>query len=229
MRSLLEIITFFTPLDERWAMEQKEKAISDMIVLALENAWEGFEKNSKTDTKYTLTQYTLEGIKIEISIKNDSEMNNYYLPHLLLNVSINESKFLQENIEAFLNTITRFFSGMYKQDYFVTHDTKYRLIDMNSGKKYSIDDIGDIDTESITSKKNKNLLDSLLYLHYTLSVRIQDFAKLEEEIHTIEESSKESAGSILLKNIRKEEVQISLVKNKNLLQSQIEIVLQYFT
>lgn len=77
---------------------------------------------------------------------------------------------------------------MYKKDYFVAYDTKFDLIEMNSGKKYSLDDIKNIDTASIASKKNKNLLDSLLYLHYTLDARIQDISSLEQDVKQLQVS-----------------------------------------
>ncbi len=228
MRSLLEIVTFFTPIDQRSIVEEKEKAIADMIMLSLQNAWDTFEKNTNINIQYSTTIYTLEGIKIEISIKNDSQMEDYYLPHLLLSIFIDEKHFIKENIESFLNTITRFFSWMYKKDYFVAYDTKFDLIEMNSGKKYSLDDIKNIDTASIASKKNKNLLDSLLYLHYTLDARIQDISSLEQDVKQLQVSGWEFIGSLHITEMRKDETKESLIQNRTILHTQIEILLQYF-
>ena len=228
MRSILEIVTFFTPIDQRSIVEEKEKAIADMIMLSLQNAWDTFEKNTNIDIQYSTTIYTLEGIKIEISIKNDSQMEDYYLPHLLLSIFVDEKHFIKENIESFLNTITRFFSWMYKEDYFVAYDTKFDLIEMNSGKKYSLDDIKNIDTDSITSKKNKNLLDSLLYLHYTLDERIQDISSLEQDAKQFQSSRWEFIGSLHITELRKDETKENLIQNRAILHTQIEILLQYF-
>ena len=228
MRSILEIVTFFTPIDDRNTVEEKEKAIEDMIILSLQNAGDTFEKNIHTDTQYTITTYTLMGIQIEISIKNDSQMENYYLPHLSLCIFIDEKSLIKENIESFLNTITRFFSWMYREDYFVAHDTKFDLIEMNSGKKYSLDDIKNIDTDAIISKKNKNLLDSLLYLHYTLEKQIHDISSLEQNIEEFQTSQSEFIGSLYITGMRKDETKKSLIQNRTLLHAQIAILLQYF-
>ncbi len=229
MRSILEIITFFTPLDERKSAEEKEAAIEDMVQTSMENSWENFKVTSWDTWSYSLHFYTIDSLRVELSVKKDEYMSDFYAPHMILTIGIDEIHFKKENIEAFLNTVTRFFSGVYKESYFISYDSKYSIIEMNSGKKYSIEDIKDVDLQSIFSEKNKNLLDSLLYLHYTLEERIKDFTSLEKDLNPLSTQRGVLESALFTTWIRKGEVQESLIKNRSVLHAQIEIILQYFS
>lgn len=228
MRSFLEIVTFFTSLDNRTSYEEKEKQIIDMISDAMTNSWESFRKDEKRDEQYTVTSYQIDYLRVEFSIKEDSLMENPYFPHLILEVFIEEAHFEKENIESFLNTITRFFSGAFQNDYFISYDTRYSISSMNSGKKYSIADIDGLNINQKDTEENKKLLDSLLYLNYTLERNIQDIFLLEREIGSVISSDGVISAQLEASTLRRDETKNSLITNLKKLHKQIEIVLHYF-
>ncbi|MBP9812575.1 hypothetical protein KBC86_04280 [Candidatus Gracilibacteria bacterium] len=228
MRSLLEIVTFFTSLDNRASYEEKEKQIIDMISDAMTNSGEPFQKDEKRDKQYTVISYQIDYLRVEFSIKEDFLMENPYFPHLILEVFIEEAHFEKENIESFLNTITRFFSGAFQNDYFISYDTRYSISSMNSGKKYSIEDIERLNINQKDTEENKKLLDSLLYLHYTLERNIQDIFLLEREIGSVISSDGVISAQLEASTLRRDETKNSLITSLKTLHKQIEIVLHYF-
>ena len=141
-------------------------------------------------------------------------------------------KYLQDadikNIESFLNTITRFFSGAFQDDYFINYDTHYSISSMNSGKKYNIEDIERLNINQKDTEENKKLLDSLLYLHYTLERNIQDIFLLEREIGSVISSDGILSAQLEASTLRRDETKNSLITNLKTLHKQIEIVLHYF-
>jgi hypothetical protein len=228
MRSILEVITFFTPIDTRDIVEKKESAIEDMVLTAMENSAEAFKKNISETQLYRVSSYSIENIRLDISIKKDEYMDDYYDPHLALEIFIEDGSFQKENIESFLNTVIRFFSGMYRDSYFIFFDSQYEILAMNQGKKYTIDDLKDINIHSIFSEKNKSLLDSLFYLHYTLERRIKESFSLDVSLSKIISKEGILIDALNLAKIRKDQVTQNLIQNLKMLHSQIEIVLQYF-
>jgi hypothetical protein len=146
------------------------------------NSGEEFQiKQIKRDTYETL-EYTHHDISLSLAIKQDTYMNQYLMPHMILCVDLSNTHLEKSIIEDFLNTIIRFFSGTLSDQYFVEYDTTYRIDNMNQGKKYSIKDIANIDMEELHNPKNKNLLDSLLYLHYTLQEQILSIGIAQHDI-----------------------------------------------
>ncbi len=112
-------------------------------------------------------------IRVSFSSLADLAEFSYY-PALSIQYELNESVFEKSAIESFLNDNIRFVSGVFFEEYFLDADSKFRIDAMNSGKKYSVDDLKKFDTSLPNSRENKRLLDSLLYLHYSLMKNIFD-------------------------------------------------------
>ena len=99
---------------------------------------------------------------------------------------------------------------------------------MNSGKKYSIADIDGLNINQKDTEENKKLLDSLLYLNYTLERNIQDIFLLEREIGSVISSDGVISAQLQASTLRRDETKNSLITNLKKLHKQIEIVLHYF-
>jgi hypothetical protein len=158
-------------------------------------------------------------------------MQNYLIPHCNITVEMEDSQLEKELVEDFLNTIIRFFSGTLTQEYFLDYDSIYRIETMNQGKKYSIDDIKNLDTKNIQDTKNKNLLDSILYLHYTLEKQILLLGIEQRDLNNFLEKNTESETIKNVLLVSKERTNITIVNlfaNIQIIHRQIQIILGYF-
>lgn len=232
MRTILEIVTFHTPVDVIEITESKEQKIRTMIADFLINSWENFEEKKTTNDDYEIQSYILTNTILDVSIKRDNRMYNYILPHCIITVSMDDSLFEKTIIEDFLNTIIRFFSGTLVNEYFLDYDSTYNLDEMNQWKKYSIKDIANIDIEWTKKSKNKNLLDSILYLHYTLEKQIFSLGIQRKELDTFLSGKWEKEYSIEYISLSKKRTDSTidgLLKAITILHNQIQIILSYFT
>lgn len=232
MRTILEIVTFHTPVDIIEITENKEQKIRTMIADFLINSWENFEEKKTTNEDYEIQSYILKNTVLDVSIKQDSKMWNHIIPHCIVTISMNDFVFENTIVEDFLNTIIRFFSGTLVNEYFLNYDSSYHLDEMNQWKKYSIKDIANIDVEWTKKSKNKNLLDSILYLHYTLEKEIFSLGIQRKELDTFlswKWLSEYSIEYISMSKKRTDSTIIELLKTISTLHNQIQIILSYFT
>lgn len=232
MRTILEIVTFHTPVDIIEITENKEQKIRTMIADFLINSWENFEEKKTTNEDFEIQSYILMNTILDVSIKRDNKMWSYILPHCIIRVSMNDSAFEKTIIEDFLNTIIRFFSGTLVNEYFLDYDSSYHLDEMNQWKKYSIKDITNIDVEWTKKSKSKNLLDSMLYLHYTLEKQIFSLGIQRKELETFLSGkwvSEYPIGYLSLSKKRTNTIIDSLLNSITVLHNQIQIILSYFT
>lgn len=232
MHSILEITTFYTPVDSLEYIESKEQQIRSMIEDFLINSWNEFTQQNSRNDYYDALKYTLKHISVSISIKHDAKMLDYLMPHCIVLVEIDEGIFEKWIIEDFLNTIIRFFSGTLIRWYFIEYDARYHVEDMNQWKKYSLEDISKIDIENIENSKNKNLLDWILYLYYTLEKQILALGIAKKNIDIYLENDTDISALVQSLSVSKDTLIITaenLLNNIKILHKQILILLWYFT
>ncbi len=231
MRTILEIVTFHTPVDSIDITESREQQIRDMIEDFLVNSWEQFEKIDTNNTLYEISTYTHKNVILSIHIKQDNEMQNYILPHCNITVEMDDMNLSKDIVEDFLNTIIRFFSGTLTREYFIDYDSTYQIDTMNQWKKYTIEDIKKIDMNDIYNSKNKNLLDAILYLHYTLEKQILALGIEQIDLDNFLQKHTESNSIKNVLSLSRERTNITtenLFINIQILYKQIQILLGYF-
>lgn len=231
MRIILEIVTFHTPVDSLEITESKEQQIRSMIDDFLVNSWEQFEKTEINNTLYGISIYKHKNVILTISIKQDDEMRDYILPHCDIRVEMNDANISKDIVEDFLNTIIRFFSGTLTREYFIDYDSTYQIDTMNQWKKYTIEDIKKIDMNDLYNSKNKNLLDAILYLHYTLKEQILALGIEQIDLDNFLQKNTESnsiKNVLLLSRERTNITTENLFINIQILHKQIQILLGYF-
>jgi hypothetical protein len=196
------------------------------------NSDEEFQMTQTNSDIYETLEYIHHDVSISLAIKQDTHMNQYLMPHMILCVDLSNMHLEKNIIEDFLNTIVRFFSGTLSDQYFLEYDTAYCIDDMNQGKKYNIKDIANIDMEELHNPENKNLLDSLLYLHYTLQEQILSIGIAQHDIDIFLASSTVSEYLVHTVSVSQERTKIiadNLLTNIHILHQQIQILLAYFT
>lgn len=231
MRTILEIVTFHTPVDSLEITESKEQQIRSMIEDFFVNSWEQFEKIDTNNSLYEISTYTHKNVILSIHIKQDSEMLNYILPHCDIRVEMNDENISKVIVEDFLNTIIRFFSGTLTREYFIDYDSTYQIDTMNQWKKYTIEDIKKIDMNDLYNSKNKSLLDAILYLHYTLNKQILALGIEQIDLDNYLEEHTESNSIKNALSLSRERTSITtenLFINIQIIYKQIQILLGYF-
>ena len=231
MRTILEIVTFCTPVDSIEIVESREKQIRDMIEDFLLNSWDQFEKVNTDNALYEVSTYIHKDVVLSVSIKQNSEMQNCMIPHCDISINMNDKNLEKEIVEDFLNTIIRFFSGTFTREYFIEYDSIYKIEPMNQWKKYTIDDIKKIDMNDIYNSKNKNLLDAILYLHYTLEKQILALGIEQIDLDNYLQKNTELNTINTIFSLSKERVNLTttnLLINIQIIYNQIQILLGYF-
>ncbi len=232
MHNILKIITFHTPIESIDTTEHRELQIQDMVWDFIVNSGEDFQVNHTGSSIYQTIRYIHKNLHLSLDIKQDIEMINYWIPHMILSVDLVDSHLERSVVDDFLNTIVRFFSGTLSDQYFIEYDSVYHIDDMNQGKKYSIKDIATLDMEKLHDPNNKNLLDSLLYLHYTLQQQLLAIGIAQHDIDTFLDSTTARDNLIQTLSFSRERAKTiteNLLQNIHILHTQIQILLSYFT
>lgn len=81
---------------------------------------------------------------------------------------MDDLRFEKGNIEYFLNDCVGFFSNVFFDEYFLDVDSSFAIRSAHAGKKLDSSKLTEFDLSEPKSDKNKQMLDSLLYLYYTL-------------------------------------------------------------
>jgi hypothetical protein len=175
MRQIADILVFKTPFENAESFAEKIRRSLSMFRDYCGNASLPVQEvASKTETRQEHV-FADAGGNIRVSFSSLAGLSEFsYYPALGIRYELNESVFETAAIESFLNDNIRFVSGVFFEEYFLDTDSKFRIDAMNSGKKYSVDDLKKFDTAKPTSRENKRLLDSLLYLHYSVMKNIFD-------------------------------------------------------
>lgn len=132
MRNIAEIITFHTPIDDEKISRENSEKILDMTEDFLKNSGENFVKNYENLPNYSVTHFTIENIaNIKIFIKKSEFFALFPEPFVICKIFLNTNMLQKNIIENFLDTMIRFFSGPYKNAYFLDYDVDFTLSPMN--------------------------------------------------------------------------------------------------
>lgn len=175
MRQIADILAFKTPFENADSFSEKIRRSLTMFRDYCGNA--SLPVKEVTSTTPTRLEHVFSdaGGNVRVSFSSLSNLSEFsYYPALSIRYELDESVFRKPAIESFLNDNIRFVSGVFFEEYFLDTDSKFHIDAMNSGKKYSVDDLKKFDTAMPNSRENKRLLDSLLYLHYSLMKNIFD-------------------------------------------------------
>lgn len=227
MRSLLQIVTFLTPIENPKSYSEKFWQTLSMIEDFFINNTLSQHKETTETEEYLQIAYTLiEWFHAVISYKKASALERYTLPYSILEIYTEHSNPDTPTTNDFLSTITHCFSGTFAWEYFVDIDSSYSVEAMNAWKKYNLNDIKHISLDTEDSIKNKKLLDALYYLRYTLAKNHKKITNYTENIDWIPEYL-----SWVLKSSREriDMNQSMIEENIKSLDSQIAIVTSYFT
>lgn len=186
MRSICDLFVFKAPFEKKETYEDKIKKISEMIEDYNINSWLNLNKTVISNESYNIQNYINEtlGIKIQISNKKFFESNDYF-PVLIINYFLDTEKFEKTNIEFYINDNIKLISNVFFNDFFIDFDNKYLINDINKWKKLDLKNLKEFDMNNIESKQNKNLLDSMMYIYFSLVKNIFDIDNSALEINNL--------------------------------------------
>lgn len=179
MRNIAEVVIFTTPFEEKATLETKFTRMQQMIEDYFTNSQIPINKTIRDNEEYRSIEYnTLLWIQIVYSKKIG---NNPYFPFIIGNYFIDEANFHKEDIEYFLNDHIKFIHNVFFEDFFIDYDEKYTLIEINKGKTLRYEELEQFDLTNKWSKKNKKILDSLMFLYYTLIKKMYEIENFSQE------------------------------------------------
>jgi len=224
-RSLTDILIFQTPFEDKEIFEKKYKKIQEMLEDYITNSWIELKKTKKENTNYEIFLYSHDilDIHIELSRKKIFGEIDFY-PAIMVSYFLNEFKFEKQNIENFLNDNIKFIANMYFDDFFIDFDNKYNICDINKGKKVDYKNLKKFDKENAKSKHNKLILDSMMYLYFSLIKNIFEINSNSDTINLLIEkkSSEDLRASLELFSLKQNSFKESLIQTATKLKTQIE-------
>lgn len=132
MRNIAEILTFHTPLDDANISCQNSENITRMIEDFLINSGENFEKKSENLDAYLVEKIQIGNIaKIFFFTKKTEFLNIFEEPFLICKIFFDTTKIQKHIVENFLDIIIRFFSGQFREAYFLDYDADFQISPMN--------------------------------------------------------------------------------------------------
>lgn len=208
MRSICDIIIFKTPFEKENSFKEKHEKIKEMFEDYVTNSGIPLKKTDLENDFYNI--YTFENInlniKIVFSFKKDLSKKEDYLPSWMVNYYLDTFKFEKQNIESFLNDNIKFIYNVFFNNFFVDYDKNFVLDDYNKWKKLDFDSLWEFDLEYKTSDKNKQLLDSMMYVYFDLYKNIFEINKNEDYLEKVK------SGKDLLLEYKSN---LELFKNRN--------------
>jgi hypothetical protein len=149
------------------------------------------------------------------------------MPVWILSYKINEFAFEKENIENFLNDNIKFIYNVFFDDFFIDYDnTKYSILDFNKWKKVDYSNLSKFDLNNPKEIKNKQILDSLMYLYFWLIKNINsisDNSLYIEQLLKKWDIQKSFENNIDLYSKRIESVQSELIDNALKIKKQLDL------
>ncbi|MDD2516104.1 MAG: hypothetical protein PHF46_02420 [Candidatus Gracilibacteria bacterium] len=226
MRSICDLLIFKTPFEKEDIVKDNFRKINEMFEDYIVNSGMELQKTVSENGTFLIKEYKNPDFQISIvfSIKKDFSLNDGF-PVGIVNYCLNDLFFQKENIENFLNDNVKFISNVFFDNFFIDYDTKYKVLDINKGKKVDMANLKQFDLNDKTNIKNKNLLDSMMYIYFSLMKNIFDIESNANNIDTLVKSSSyiEFVGTgQLFKNLD------DIVK-QNLMQNAIKIKKQMDT
>lgn len=185
-RTIADILIFKTPFQDDDIFEKKYKKILEMFQDYIINSWIDLEKQPFENKNYTWINFINKIYEIEITFiqKNKTDKINYF-PNIIVEYKLDDTKFEKENIINFLNDNIKFIYNVYFDDFFVDYDKNYEINDINKWKKIDYSKLKDFDLDDKKSSKNKQILDSMMYIYYSLIKNIFEINKNTDNINWI--------------------------------------------
>ena len=185
-RTIADILIFKTPFQDDDIFEKKYKKILEMFQDYIINSWIDLEKQPFENKNYTWINFINKIYEIEITFiqKNKTDKINYF-PNIIVEYKLDDTKFEKENIINFLNDNIKFIYNVYFDDFFVDYDKSYEINDINKWKKIDYSKLKDFDLDDKKSSKNKQILDSMMYIYYSLIKNIFEINKNTDNINWI--------------------------------------------
>lgn len=222
-RSIVDIFVFKTPFESTEIFLEKYNKILSMFWDYCINAWlEHHQIQTKNELYTTLSHISNDkNLEVKFSIKNHFDENNFF-PWIMINYFLNEHVFDKENIEFFLNDNIKFIHNVYFNEFFIEYDTQFKIHDINQWKKVSYEQLKQFNTENKYSKENKLILDSLMFLYFSLIKNLHQINNNIEEINTISQKNMYIDAAKITHDITKE----NLLKNLIKIEQQINTFIQ---
>lgn len=228
MRSICDLLVFKTPFEDKDIFEDKTRRIFEMIEDYNINSWMNLIRNSRLNDEYRIINYSDESnqINIQISSKLDYDKNDYF-PILIINYFLDSNIFEKENIEAFLNDNIKLVSNVFFEEFFIDYDKNFKIKEINKWKKIKIEEFNGFDMKDLESKENKDILDSLMNIYYSLIKSIFDIDNSADEIDKLSKDSIfiEFQANAALYNKIWFETKRNLIENAYNLKKQMDIFL----
>jgi len=230
MKSICDIIVFKTPFEDKKDFLDKFKKIKEMFEDYITNSGIPLYLYRYSNNIYDIYDFKNEELWIDIdfSFKKDLD-NDIFFPAIIVDYKMNESNFLKENIESFLNDNIKFIFNVFWSDFFVEFDEeKYDIKDFNKWKKLNFDDLKKFNIEDKNSRENKNILDSMFFLHFNLIKNILNIKTSSNEIDKLLSEGHSLEWHLELYKQRQQIVKNNLIITQEKLKAQIETFLKYF-
>lgn len=223
-RSICEILVFKTFFENDEFFFDRFKKIMEMFEDYIINSWINLDKIEDEDDFFKKTTYYNKDLDIKVIFKQKKDINKNYFPVFIVEYFLNEFKFEKENIVRFLNDNIKFIYNVFKDEFFVDYDEKFKIDDINKWKKINFEQLKKFDLENKKSHDNKLILDSMMYLYYT---NIKNLAKILniKNIFKLNNENDIFWKTLELSSLRIWEKEKILLKQTNKLKQQIDVFL----
>lgn len=230
MKSICDILVFKTPFENESVFLDKFNKIKEMFEDYIVNSWIPLKLEKYSNNLYEVYDFKNDDIWIDIdfSFKKDLSLDIFF-PAIIVDYKMNESNFDKQNIESFLNDNIKFIFNVFWSDFFVEFDIeKYNIDDYNKWKKLNINELKNFNLDDKTSKENKNILDSMLFLHFNLLKNILNISSSSKEIDIALAEWNSLEWYLELYKQRQQSVKWDLIITQEKLKKQIQTFLKLF-
>lgn len=229
MQSIASLLLFHTPFEDKNIIVERFHKTKEMFQDYVVNAWIPLEKNHMFDGIYDIFEYKNTDFDIEISFsyKKDFEKNILF-PSVIVDYKMNIFKFEKQNIESFLNDNILFFANVFWDDFFLDFDEKYSLQERSKWKKVEMKHLKKFDMQNKNAPENKQLLDSMMFLHFQLLKNIYELDNSSKNLTQLIEEQQSFAHQGKMFEIRQSSLKQDLISAQEKLKWQIETFLDLF-
>ena len=229
MQSIATLLLFHTPFEEKEIIVKRFFKTKEMFQDYIINTWIPLEVSHIQDGIYDIFEYsnTQLDIFISFSYKIDFEKNILF-PSVIVDYQMNIYKFEKQNIESFLNDNILFFANVFWHDFFLDFDEKFLLQERSKWKKVDFDGLKKFDLKNKNAPENKQILDSMMFLHFQLLKNIYQIDNSTQNITDLILSQREFAHQGKIFQARKSILKKDLISTQERLLWHIESFLQLF-
>lgn len=187
MNSICDILIFKTVFEDENVFKQKHNKIKDMFEDYIINSWIDLKKTVFENEAYNFYSYENNNLKIKVIFSFKKNLSDKYdfLPSWMVNYHLDKQNFLKENIESFLNDNIKFIYNVFFSHFFIEYDVIYNINDYNKWKKLDLDNLPEFDNINKDSVDNKNLIDSMMHVYFSLYKNLFDINKNDDYLELI--------------------------------------------